>query len=86
LQAFALAAHFCLCTLPFSFPQEICSNWLVPKRFSDVLLSAVVLAFMKVVMDIPMPGHPHQSAEVLHSNVAAWDGNCSNQPQTDLES
>lgn len=23
-----------------------------------------------VVMDIPMPGHPHQSAEVLHSNVA----------------
>ena len=65
---------FCLHTLPLSFAQEMCSDWLVPKGFSDVLLFAVVLAFIKVVMDIPMPGHPHQSAEVLHGNVAAWDG------------
>lgn len=23
-------------------------------------------------MDIPMPGHPHQSAELLRANVVAW--------------
>ena len=27
---------------------------------------------LQVVMDIPMPGHPHQSAEVLRANIAPW--------------
>ena len=29
----------------------------------------------QVVMDIPMPGHPHQSAEVLRANIAPWHAN-----------
>ena len=39
---------------------------------SLVSFRCVLIDFAEVVLDIPMPGHPHQSAEGLRSNIEAW--------------
>ena len=36
-----------------------------------VVVAAAALQPVQVVLDIPMPGHPHQSADVLRANLAA---------------